>query len=164
MTDWMPSMAERCLHNLSFRIEEIEIKLHRLMWVVMTNPWPSFNDCLPKLPLKLGHEWVITIHNCIWMKIVSHVCAGLANNLITQALFVTYNKCNYAEMLYMTYNLGRNVVNEPNQNFWKVLLKKHNLFNCLKMQGIVALPHVRRIKWWRRALSKACMLINLLGI
>ena len=34
--------------------------IHRFMWDVITRPCHSINDGLTKLPLKLGHEYIIT--------------------------------------------------------------------------------------------------------
>ena len=42
------------------------------VWDVITHPCPNFNGSLAKLPLKLGHGWVITSHTFIWMSLHIH--------------------------------------------------------------------------------------------
>ena len=38
---------------------------HCFMLDVITHPYPNFNGSLAKLPLEVGHEWVITSHSSI---------------------------------------------------------------------------------------------------
>ena len=51
-------------------------------WDAVPHSWPNFNGGLSKLPLKLGHGWLIISHvkQCIWLPI--H--ALLAINLLSK--------------------------------------------------------------------------------
>ena len=65
-----------CLSRLALTVIGAWISLnniHTFLWDVITHPCPNFNGSLVKLPLKLGHGWVITSHIKLWMLLCIHV-------------------------------------------------------------------------------------------
>ena len=44
--------------------------IHIKQWDVIIHSFPNLKGCFAKLPLKLGHRWLISSYNKLWMKVL----------------------------------------------------------------------------------------------
>ena len=75
VTHWLGAHLDGSLswdyHDLTEIGTWISNYIHYMLNVI-THPCPNFNISLTKLPLVLGHGWVISTHCYMWIKLVIH--------------------------------------------------------------------------------------------